>query len=332
MRVDPLEEAIRLGELSGANLRGAQLEGADLRGAQLEEAKLFRARLTEANLSGAQLKGAKLGQAWLERANLSRAKLEGVDLNDAELERANLYQAQLTEADLRGAWLVRVNLSGARLDGVNLRDIVLGNKHHTGPFLADVQWGTTNLTVVDWSQVAKLGDEWNAMQKIMPDGEKKMKHTHLHDYKVAVRANRQLAVALQTQGLNEEAECFAYRAQRLQRIVLRQQKKIGQYLFSGFLDLLAGYGYKPGNSMIAYLVTIFGFTFLYWLNAHYIIPHLGWREALVLSISSFHGRGFFSQDIKLGDTYAQLAAAEAVIGLGIEISFIATFTRRFFGK
>jgi len=55
-------------------------------------------------------------------------------------------------------------------------------------------------------------------------------------------------------------------------------------------------------------------------------------EALVLSVSSFHGRGFFSQNITLGDAYAQIAALEAVVGLLIEISFIATFTQRFLGK
>ena len=52
----------------------------------------------------------------------------------------------------------------------------------------------------------------------------------------------------------------------------------------------------------------------------------------MLSVSSFHGRGFFPQSITLGDTYARLAAIEAVFGLLIEISFIATFTQRFFGS
>lgn len=213
-----------------------------------------------------------------------------------------------------------------------LDDATLGNEHHIGPHLADTQWGTTNLAVVDWSQVSKLGDEWEAMQKTTPHGVTIKIHERLDNYRAAVRANRQLAVALQAQGLNEEAARFAYRAQRLKRVVLRRQKKIGQYLFSGFLDLLAGYGYKPGRSVIAYLVIIFGFMGLYLLNAHLVVPHLRWDEALVLSVSSFHGRGFFSQDISLGDTYARLAAAEAVIGLIIEISFIATFTQRFFGK
>jgi len=83
---------------------------------------------------------------------------------------------------------------------------------------------------------------------------------------------------------------------------------------------------------MAYLIIIFGFMCLYLLNAHFIAPHLTWHEALVLSVSSFHGRGFFTQNVTLGDTYARLASIEAVVGLFIEISFIATFTQRFFGK
>jgi len=54
--------------------------------------------------------------------------------------------------------------------------------------------------------------------------------------------------------------------------------------------------------------------------------------ALVFSVTSFHGRGFFPGGIKLDDPITVLAALEAVVGLTIEISFIATFTQRFFGK
>jgi hypothetical protein len=110
------------------------------------------------------------------------------------------------------------------------------------------------------------------------------------------------------------------------------KKKFGQLSFSLFLDLLAGYGFRPVRSLITYLIIIFGFMGLYLLNAHYVVLHLGWDEALILSLSSFHGRGFFSQSITLGDTYARLAAAEAVVGLLIEICVIATFTQRFLGK
>src|SRR5216684_7275131 len=339
-------------QLEGADLRSAQLEGASLSEAQLRGANLWKAQLEGANLSKAQLKGVNLSEAQLKGVNLIGAQLEGADLTHAQLERAYLSYAQLEGADLSGAQLEGASLIGAQLEGAHLseaqlggadlsgaqlkrailRNVILGDQQRIGPRLADLQWGETNLAVVDWSQVAALGDEHQARQKKTPGGKKKGQAERVSEYQAAVRANRQLAVALQAQGLHEEAARFAYRAQRLQRIVLRRQRKVVAYLFSGVLDLLAGYGYRPGRSVIAYLVIIVGFMGLYLLNAHFVTPHLRWDEALVLSVSSFHGRGFFSQNITLGDTYARLAAAEAVVGLLIEISFIATFTQRFFGK
>lgn len=214
---------------------------------------------------------------------------------------------------------------------------MLAGTDHIGPCLADVLWGTINLAVIDWSQVVYLGDEYEAWQK-------REKGTRLPRYKAAMRANRQLSVVLQGQGLSEDAVRFAYRANMLQRKVLwfqmiqpkvssRQRiRKLGAWMFSHFLNLVAGYGYRPERSLLAYLLVIFGFMGLYLLTSHFTTPHLRWDEALVLSVSSFHGRGFFTQTITLGDAYARLAVTEAVLGLFIEISFIATFTQRFFGK
>ena len=176
-----------------------------------------------------------------------------------------------------------------------------------------------------------LGDEHEARQTTRT-GKRKNSVTRLEEFEAAVRANRQLAVALREQGLDEEAARFAYRAQLLQRVVLLWQGKFGPYLFSLLLDLLAGYGYRPGRSLMAYLVVIFGFMGLYLLNAHGAAAHLSWDEALILSVSSFHGRGFFLQNVALGDTFARLAAVEAVLGLLIEVSLIATFTQRYLGR
>jgi hypothetical protein len=56
---------------------------------------------------------------------------------------------------------------------------------------------------------------------------------------------------------------------------------------------------------------------------------------LVFSLMSFHGRGFFpslSSETSLHNQVVEIAAIEAVVGLLIEISFIATFTQRYFGK
>src|SRR5215467_12249519 len=105
-------------------------------------------------------------------------------------------------------------------------------------------------------------------------------------------------------------------------------RHFGSFLF----DLIAGYGYRPLRSLIAYVFIIYLFAGAYLINAQFAAPHLTWDESLVLSISSFHGRGFFSSGISLGDTLARLAAGEAIIGLLIEITFIATFTQRFFAR
>lgn len=67
------------------------------------------------------------------------------------------------------------------------------------------------------------------------------------------------------------------------------------------------------------------------LSARSQLAPLPWYEALILSVSSFHGRGFFQLLNSLGDPVAALAAIEAILRLFIEISFIATFTQRFFG-
>jgi len=109
------------------------------------------------------------------------------------------------------------------------------------------------------------------------------------------------------------------------------QVNYGRYVFMLFLNLLAGYGYKPGRSLFCYLVVIFGFATSYYAIGH--IPLL--PDAFVLSLTSFHGRGFFpglESKTALDNPLVVLAAIEAVVGLFIEISFIATFTQRFFGK
>ena len=115
--------------------------------------------------------------------------------------------------------------------------------------------------------------------------------------------------------------------------ILRQRVQLfGSYIFSLFLDVLAGYGYKPERTVGWYLFVVFSFALAYFLFGH--LPF--WPDALVYSLTSFHGRGFLpnldGQVVTLHYPLVVMAAFEAVIGLLIEISFIATFTQRFFGK
>lgn len=193
--------------------------------------------------------------------------------------------------------------------------------------MVDVRWGDVNLAVVDWASVNFLGNEQKARRTKTSNGVIKDRDTRIREYKTAVRANRQLSVALRNQGLNEEADHFAYRAQNLQRVVWRRQGRYLKNVGSWLLWLIAGYGYRPFRSLVLYLVLILVFA-----GAFYSFGHLLWYEALVVSLTAFHGRGFFSQQYQPGDPQSIIAAAEAVVGLLIEISFIATFTQRFFGR
>jgi uncharacterized protein YjbI with pentapeptide repeats len=312
------------------------LESAILNEAHIEGAVLRRAHLEQAQLRGAHLELADLHRAYLSRAYLPEAYLMGADALGAHLEAAYLAHANVAGADLREAFCDT---------WTDLADVIVWDAYYGGISLADVRWAEMNLAVVDWTratpsflgmrkriEAVDLGDEREARAATNRYGKAKGHATRLREYRAAVRANRQLATALRSQGLNEDADRFAYKAQTLQREVLRRQGRLGSALGSWFLDVIAGYGYRPMRAFVAYALVIALFTGLYLLNSFLVPPHLTWNEALVLSMSSFHGRGFFTSSIQLGDTYAQLAAVEALVGLLIEITFIATFTQRFFAR
>jgi hypothetical protein len=217
---------------NGPDLRGANLNNVNLSRLALariigglvwddwipatqEQRELAGIHLEEANLRRAHLEGAHLNNAYMEKANCSWAFLMSANLANTHLEHSNLYRAHLQEASLLEAHLARCQLSGTFFDVItNLEGIHLSSEKLGIISLVDISWGRVNLSVVNWSSIKMLGNESKAKNSKL-----------LEDYQTAVRANRQLAVALEEQGLNEDAARFAYRAQNLQRVVLRKQKK-----------------------------------------------------------------------------------------------------------
>jgi len=195
---------------------------------------------------------------------------------------------------------------------------------------------------VNWAQVALLGEEQAARHpKRLPRSAPPVAATfsRVTLFTFALRANRQLATALRAQGINDWADHFAYRAQVCQRSLNLRRLRIPQYVGSLLLDVISGYGYKPGRSFITYLLVIIAFAAAFFalstgalgIGGHDAINSP--LSALVFSITSFHGRGFFpGEGLKLDDPTTVLAAVEAIMGLFIEITFIATFTQRFFGR
>src|SRR5450755_706093 len=335
-------------QLQGASLAGAWLERANLSSAQLQGAYLRVAHLQKAHFSGSQLQGARLDEAELQganffyaelqRAHLSFAHLQGASLMGAKLQGAFLDRAQLQEATLDSAKLQGANLSKAVLEGATLDKVTLSDEKDGTAYLADVRWGDPNLAMIDWEPVRMLGEERRARQKKDGRGETKKKQMRLDEYKEAVRANRQLAVVLRNQGLNEEADLFGYRAQVLQKSVLRLQitrqgakpeqrlQALGAWLFSWFLFLLIGYGFKPSRWLLVYLGTIIMFAALHFLMG---TPHPTWLNALTMSILNLHGRPFLNAP---SGPEGGIDVVEAFVGLIVEAVLIAIITQRILGK
>jgi uncharacterized protein YjbI with pentapeptide repeats len=356
---------LREAHLESAELSLAHLEGASLDAAHLEDALLNAAHLEGAHLSDAHLEGTVLAYAHLENAFLHEAHLEGAILVRAHLEGADLEAAYLGGKRLSAAAVARIrrlrtdmrtavvkdklppaNLQGAFLNGASrLKGVTLGTPDLGFVSLADVHWGDVNLAVVDWTQTTRgflgirqrieaieLGEE-RAARQASTQAEIQNQGVKLEMFKLAVRANRQLATALRSQGLNEDADRFAYKAQKLQREVLRRQQRYGAAFGSWFLDVIAGYGYRPMRSLLTYALVVLAFAIGYFLMRESVHPALHPVDALIFSVTSFHGRGFMpGENVSLHNPLTIFAAIEAIIGLLIEISFIATFTQRFFAR
>lgn len=325
----------------GLDLRGADLRLVDLHGLPLtcmygglNRSEAIETTLEERSMAVMHLEGANLHGAHLEGAYFCMARLEGANLYGAHLEGADLYGAHL-----EGAYLKEAHLEGASLRrcffGVssNFNDVKLSNEKIGSALLSGVHWGDMDLSLANLAQLKTLGDESEAQRPKRWDGKRKNRYERLYDYKLAVQANRQLTVALQAQGLNEEATNFAYRANVLQRKLTWQQRRFGQYLFSLFINLLAGYGYKLWRSFATYVLVIIGFAAAYYLLRSSVNLPFSLLDAIVFSMTSFHGRGFSpGESIGLNNPLTILAAIEAFVGLVIEVTLIATLTQRFFKR
>ncbi len=325
-----VEDATDLSALPLTRLRGGLFPGEWE--ASTEEQRVHALLcLKRVKLSYAHLEGAILEDARLESAHLIETHLEGADLGYAHLEGADLLWAHLEEADLEGAHLEGASLRGASLASVDLTGTTLANATGVGLSLVDIKWGDINLAVVAWEHVRELGDEQVARQEKDRQGKIKDQQKRLDEHKDAARANRQLAIVLRDQGLNEEADHFAYRAQVLQRVVLRGQKQYGRLLFSVFLAALTGYGYRLWRILIAYGFIVSLCALAYYVFGLFYPPHLPLLQAFLESITAFHGR-VFSELFTSNTPQIWVTAFEAIAGLVIEGVFIAMLTQRFFGK
>jgi hypothetical protein len=314
------------------DLRDTNFARTNLAGVYLRQANLSNAILYETDLSGANLIDANLSGARLRNANCKNASFRHCNLQRAHCRSANFQQVDLSYASLEGTFLSMVDLKGANLIGSHMDALtVLSDAMiDSTTYLGDVLWNNVLMTRIDWSQVPSLGDE-----SFLKNAEKEDKVTRIKTVRTVARAYDGLANSLRSQGMQRAGAYFRQRKEQLERQVLWLEHRYLSWFGSLLLDLVSGYGERPIRTFFTYLIVIFGFSTIYWGAANHLPTQsstLNWYESIILSLSSFHGRGFFPSMISLGDPIAAIAAIEAVIGLFIELILIATFSRRFLGQ
>jgi uncharacterized protein YjbI with pentapeptide repeats len=330
--------------LCSASLWAVNLQGASLYAADLQDAILHLADLRDTDLRSAHLDRADLSEVRLQDANLTEATLRGTSLYEAQLEGAVLSKADLFETDLRRTTFDSVSrLNGAHLDQAKIDQ---------SSFIE------TNLAVIDWPELKRLGDETLAHQRRLrllhydlsgrrqfKTGRRKPSRVHMEEYRTAARAYRSLSVALRNQGLARTANRFHYRAEVMSRrssyfegITALTSLRFflvpylfGAWLISLTLSIVAGYGvYHVWRLFLTYLAVIATFAGLYYVFGQQDHPATTVINAVVLSLTSFHGRGL-QPPVQLTDTISIYAAIEAVLGLVVEALFIGSLTRRITG-
>jgi uncharacterized protein YjbI with pentapeptide repeats len=310
----------RLADFTASDLRDVDMTGAVARRARFDAANLGTATLVRCKLTSASFRSARLFQTRLAGSRLMMAKFGPVGIDatiESQLEQAG-WLGFVTDETPAQRLERAADLSLARFDAeTELQDARIWSETDDNPQIADGVWGDVNLAVVKgWT--AKTGDETRAERSRDPS-----------DYDRAARANRQLAVQLRRQGITDSSDFYGYRAKVCDLRAFRLQRRWLQLAGNSILGALCGWGFRPAQTIVWYLAIILS----WWGGYRVTVPKLSVWQDLVLSVSAFHGRGVFISNLQSLTTGASvLVVTEAVLGLLIEVTFVATFTQRFLAR
>lgn len=344
--------------LIGACLKGANMQGADLSGAQLQGADLRRVMLDVTT----NLTDAVLGDNECGHARVADVAWNGVNL-------AAVQWAPLVTEQVAGSAHARSSPTDATAAFITANDDSATTTSRSSRLGDDIAADDALAALRRWRSVSSasrlhampgrrrpvrtivapdIKNDGSAdtvpvptvlptppMSRIVQEAtsREEAKAHAIACCQDAARANRQLSLALQTQGLNREADELDLRAHTWRRKALYLERSKLAYLRSLLLWLVSGYGYRLWHSFVTYGVLILAFAAAnYWVAPCFApFEHVSGFQALILSVLSFHGRGFISNStMVMAEPYSALAAMEAFFGLLVEVILIATVTRRLF--
>ena len=269
------------------DFRGTILDGLDLSKLPLTRA-IFGLRWNE-RLEATEEQQI-MAAASLVGTNLWGANLEGIRGHRIDLRAACLAHTYMEKAQLRYANLAGTDLHGSQLKEVDLEDAILCDPKGITPRLADITWGGTKLSNLDWSNMRQLGDDSYA-RKLTHQGGVSKKET-MKAYREAMRASLQVSVMLEQQGLGDEAVRLRYRSKVLHRRLLWLQHAWKQWLGSLLLALIAGYGYRLWRIFMVY-----GINICFWALLYKVLSlRMSLVDAMLLSVT---GRGLTDAQLQI---------------------------------
>lgn len=329
------ELIIELETIHRLDLRGAYIEYVDLRGLPLDGLKCEGTSFYGSNFCKTDISESQLINSDFELANLSEINFFSVDFGGSSFINSDLSGSSFAWVDIGGA-----DFYGADLSGAQMNSISIDTDEYAPPLFHRAILTDANLTGVEWSKLRYVGEEEDAIEECKNtniDINKRLGH-----YEKCHITYNQLFIALQQQGIVEDAARFAYRAKICKRKELYYQmlteksfwqriKTFFLWLWSWIFWLIVGYGYRPLNIFLWYA----GIISIFWLSYLFLEPtSFTWITALGESMNVFHGRGVAPNIAGLSypGWFYGLTIVEGFLGLIIEAMFIATLFQKLFGK
>ena len=368
-----LQEAFLSGaNLREADLSFANLQGADLRVAELQGARLWDANLQGAFLPHANLQGADFSDANLEGVNLFGVMADSeTRLDGANLTYANLYLSYLDETKtLRNAFVSEKEINEIVADFLKRRNkdlavldvwkIKWGNPEVVAKLLEErvVRYVSVGVGIVFFDRKRRrvVRIPGNAKSKIVEISElndlierEGLGEEYLYEgsreelkelYGASYEVYNNLYYFYIQNGRLEEALDMHYRRCEVRRKLLREQGWINclrSWIFDFFiLKLLTGYGVGYFRPLIASLIIIPIFAFLFWLT-NGIVKNVNGKmvapdscDYVYHSVITFTSLGYsnIQPNLAVGHFPQVLAAAESILGALMMALLIFTITYR----
>jgi hypothetical protein len=314
---------LRQAQLQGAALVNAQLAGDDLSDAQLQDASLIGAQLQKADLSGAQLQGTKLLETQFQGAKLTRAQLQGAAFMRTDLRGCNLLGARLdVNTELIEPRLdARVQFANVLWNGA----LLIRPDWEQVPSLGDEEQAREKMTLhmetakgtLTQKQRPKTSAErltgyQTAARAYLQlavalRGQGIIDAADRFTYRALIMQRKAIwwkmrSIPLLAGSAKKTAEA-GQAPQRPPSAPLRRAAQqvrdwlagmlglgrlIGPYLFSWFLAVLTGYGFRMSRIVVAYLLLICGFATAYWSVGVHQPRDISFWTALIVSVTAFH--------------------------------------------